>query len=474
MNIKENDVNQEVRDYLFSKGCPIIKQDTRQGSLIADMIGCIVNEKEELENKVLVEMKSKSSPTAQKQLFSMAKKLNIPYSLLAIIQDDGLKYYWFESESGLPVTEQTFESISKHIISETDIEEIIWNALNFMRQMAIGSDEAWKMILYLLLVRSYLYEYSQIDRWNSLNEEEIKSLISKASSHYKVLDYDITRFMLGDRLKNLLFILSNLPIKSKKYQNIAASVAQKVMGRESGMSATPINLLSIIGRLTKYLNINYGKVMNLGSGMGSLLREIRENTSCDLYEGIDLNVNVIYQSIIINIISGYDDINIKNIDAFQISNDEEYKLIEMNPPIGMKVRKEMLGEGLTLSKTRGMINISEAFLEKAINIAIPGGYIISIVQDGSLFSGVSQPIREIINERTIVKAIISLPEHIFKPFATIKSSILILEKKNKNILTTPKSLFIGKIDSLDDTDEVLEGFQKWLIEEENYANSKKI
>lgn len=474
MNIKENDVNQEVREYLSSKGCPIIKQDTRQGSLIADMIGCIVNEQEELENKVLVEIKSKSSPTAQKQLFSMAKKLNIPYSLLVIIQDEGPKYYWFESESGLPVTEQTFESISKHIISETDIEEIIGNAFDLMRAMVIGSDEAWKIILYLLLVRSYLYEHSQVDRWNSLNEEEIKFLISKASSYYKVLEYDITRFMLGDRLKNLLFILSNLPIKSKQYQNIAASVAQKVMGRESGMSSTPINLLSIIGRLTKYLNINYGKVMNLGSGMGSLLREIRENTSADLYEGVDLNVNVIFQSIIINIISGYDDINIKNIDAFQISNDEEYKLIEINPPIGMKVRKEILGEGLTLSKTRGMINISEAFLEKAINIAIPGGYIISIVQDGSLFSGVSQPIREIINERTIVKAIISLPEHIFKPFATIKSSILILEKKNKNILTTPKSLFIGKIDSLDDTDEVLEGFQKWLIEEENYADSKKI
>ncbi|GLC31162.1 SAM-dependent methyltransferase [Clostridium omnivorum] len=473
MKVSERDFIKNVRDYLLGRGCTITKEDVRQGSVIADMIGCIINEKGELENKVLVEIRRKPSPEAQKQLFSIAKKFNVTYSLLAILDDNNKpRYYWFETESGLPIVEQTFESISDHVISDVDIESTLWNALDLMRTMAITSDEAIDILLYLLLVRVYLSEHKDLDKWPSLKEGELQSLISISTDYYHLLKYDITRFMFKDSLDRLLSILNGLPVKSKHYHSILNSLIQKVMATKAGEVITPANLLNIIGKVTKELNIKDGKVINLGSGVGSLLREARENSSANVYEGIELNVNLISQSSIINILCGYSDITIKNDDAFRLGNTEEYNLTLINPPMGLKVKKDTL-EGLDIAEGRGMVNITEAFIEKSINITIPGGYVICVVPEGILFAGTSKAIRDIILKKTIVKSIISLPASTFRPFTGVQTSLLILRKKDKST-NTPKDLFIGKIDSFDDTDDVLNGFSKWLIEEGDHGSIRKM
>ena len=100
-----------------------------------------------------------------------------------------------------------------------------------------------------------------------------------------------------------------------------------------------------------------------------------------------------------------------------------------NPPFGSDLSEKEalnefeLGRGRT-SRRRGVL-----FIERCLDLLKPGGTVGIIIDDGVLNSPSNTDTRRLILERSHPLAIISLPDTAFMPYASVKASILFLQKK---------------------------------------------
>ncbi len=124
----------------------------------------------------------------------------------------------------------------------------------------------------------------------------------------------------------------------------------------------------------------------------------------------------------------------------EISEKIPYNSIDVivtNPPFGSdftdaeELRHYKLGTDRK-SRRRGVL-----FIERCISWLKPEGKLGIIIDDGVLNSPSSRDVREFIIENCIVEAVISLPTSAFLPYASVKSSILLLRKKSKKAIQGP-------------------------------------
>lgn len=108
--------------------------------------------------------------------------------------------------------------------------------------------------------------------------------------------------------------------------------------------------------------------------------------------------------------------------------------IVTNPPFGSDLsdlnalQKFELGQEKT-SRRRGAL-----FIERCIDLLKPGGLLGIIIDESVLNGPINADARQLILSRADVFAVVSLPETAFMPYASVKSSILFLQKhggKNK-------------------------------------------
>jgi type I restriction enzyme M protein len=103
--------------------------------------------------------------------------------------------------------------------------------------------------------------------------------------------------------------------------------------------------------------------------------------------------------------------------------------IVTNPPFGSDLSDEdalgefELGKGRT-ARRRGVL-----FLERCLDLLKPGGLLAIILDDGVLNSPSNTDTRRLLIERSHPFAIVSLPETAFMPYASVKASVLFLQKK---------------------------------------------
>ena len=108
--------------------------------------------------------------------------------------------------------------------------------------------------------------------------------------------------------------------------------------------------------------------------------------------------------------------------------------IVTNPPFGSDLsgrealNEFALGQGKT-SRRRGVL-----FIERCLDLLKPGG-VVGIIIDDSVLNGPSNvDTRNLILERSYPMAIVSLPETAFMPYASVKASILFLQKRRPDQL----------------------------------------
>ena len=100
-----------------------------------------------------------------------------------------------------------------------------------------------------------------------------------------------------------------------------------------------------------------------------------------------------------------------------------------NPPFGSDLsEKEVLcdfelGKGKA-SRRRGVL-----FIERCLDLLKPGGVVAIIIDDGVLNGPSNIDTRRLILDRSQPLAIVSLPDTAFMPYASVKSSILFLQKR---------------------------------------------
>lgn len=169
-----------------------------------------------------------------------------------------------------------------------------------------------------------------------------------------------------------------------------------------------------------------------------------------------------------------------------------FDVIVTNPPFGSDYDKKEDLEQFISGKNKKSRRRSVLFLEKAINLLKYGGRLGIILEENIFNNSANKDIRSFILKHTIIDAVISLPDTAFMPYASVKTSILLLRKKlNKSEIQgkvlmaniestgfspTGEPIYSeekddsGKLKILSDFPLVLESWKKFKSKQENNYN----
>lgn len=119
-------------------------------------------------------------------------------------------------------------------------------------------------------------------------------------------------------------------------------------------------------------------------------------------------------------------IDYKDTLSKSFNEEAEYDIIMANPPFTGSIDKGDINENLQLPTTKTEL----LFVENIYRLLKKGGTAAVIVPQGVLFSSGSafRSLRQLLVERCDLKAVITLPSGVFKPYAGVSTAILLFTK----------------------------------------------
>ncbi|NTW48387.1 MAG: SAM-dependent DNA methyltransferase [Chlorobiales bacterium] len=182
--------------------------------------------------------------------------------------------------------------------------------------------------------------------------------------------------------------------------------------------------------------------------------------------GYDIDSTMVRLGLMNLMMHGIDEPRIDYKDTLSKSYNEEaeYDIVMANPPFTGSIDKGDINEALTLSTTKTEL----LFVENIYRLLRKGGTACVIVPQGVLFgSGTAfKSLRQMLVERCDLKAVITMPSGVFKPYAGVSTAILLFTKVwgPKDKVTEPATAHVWFYEmqadgySLDDKRTKLEGF----------------
>lgn len=197
-----------------------------------------------------------------------------------------------------------------------------------------------------------------------------------------------------------------------------------------------------------------GFIRNSVSGL--LTREVSDILNNSLY-GYDIDVTMVRLGLMNLMMHGVDTPHIDYKDTLSkgFTESNQYHIIMANPPFTGSIDKGDINESLNLGTTKTEL----LFIENIYNLLKMGGIAGVIVPQGVLFGSGNAFVgaRKILIEKCELKAVITMPSGVFKPYAGVSTAILIFTKGGE---TENVWFYDMKSDgySLDDKRTKLEGY----------------
>lgn len=147
--------------------------------------------------------------------------------------------------------------------------------------------------------------------------------------------------------------------------------------------------------------------------------------------GFDIDQNMVRIGLMNLMLHGIKIPQIENLDSLSKEYDEqhkdgEYSIILANPPFTGRINKDGVSDKLKSYGTQSEL----LFLVRISKMLRKGGKAAVIIPEGVLFSASKnqKATREVLLKDNNVEAVISLPSGVFKPYAGVKTSILVFSK----------------------------------------------
>ncbi|MFZ5561756.1 MAG: type I restriction-modification system subunit M [Pseudomonadota bacterium] len=144
--------------------------------------------------------------------------------------------------------------------------------------------------------------------------------------------------------------------------------------------------------------------------------------------GYDIDQTMVRLGLMNLMMHGIDEPHIDYKDTLSKSYTEEseYDIVMANPPFTGSIDKGDINENLQLGTTKTEL----LFVENIYRLLKKGGTACVIVPQGVLFGsgGAFKTLRQMLVERCDLKAVISLPSGVFKPYAGVSTAILLFTK----------------------------------------------
>jgi type I restriction enzyme M protein len=144
--------------------------------------------------------------------------------------------------------------------------------------------------------------------------------------------------------------------------------------------------------------------------------------------GYDIDATMVRLGLMNLMMHGIDEPHIDYKDTLSKSYTEEseYDIVMANPPFTGSIDKGDINEALQLGTTKTEL----LFVENIYRLLKKGGTACVIVPQGVLFGsgGAFKTLRQLLVERCDLKAVITLPSGVFKPYAGVSTAILLFTK----------------------------------------------
>lgn len=144
--------------------------------------------------------------------------------------------------------------------------------------------------------------------------------------------------------------------------------------------------------------------------------------------GYDIDATMVRLGLMNLMMHGIDEPKIDYKDTLSKSYNEEaeYDIVMANPPFTGSIDKGDINENLSLSTTKTEL----LFVENIYRLLKKGGTGCVIVPQGVLFGsgGAFKALRKLLVERCDLKAVITMPSGVFKPYAGVSTAILLFTK----------------------------------------------
>lgn len=168
--------------------------------------------------------------------------------------------------------------------------------------------------------------------------------------------------------------------------------------------------------------------------------------------GYDIDATMVRLGLMNLMMHGIDEPHIDYKDTLSKSYNEEakYDIVLANPPFTGSIDKGDINENLTLGTTKTEL----LFVENIYRQLKKGGTACVIVPQGVLFSSGSafKNLRQLLVERCDLKAVITMPSGVFKPYAGVSTAILLFTKVwgPQDNVTKPATEHVWFYEMLDD------------------------
>lgn len=144
--------------------------------------------------------------------------------------------------------------------------------------------------------------------------------------------------------------------------------------------------------------------------------------------GYDIDATMVRLGLMNLMMHGIDEPHIDYKDTLSKSylEEAEYDIVMANPPFTGSIDKGDINENLSLSTTKTEL----LFVENIYRLLKKGGTACVIVPQGVLFGsgGAFKSLRQLLVERCDLKAVITMPSGVFKPYAGVSTAILLFTK----------------------------------------------
>lgn len=144
--------------------------------------------------------------------------------------------------------------------------------------------------------------------------------------------------------------------------------------------------------------------------------------------GYDIDATMVRLGLMNLMMHGIDEPHIDYKDTLSkgYTEESEYDIVMANPPFTGSIDKGDINENLQLGTTKTEL----LFVENIYRLLKKGGTACVIVPQGVLFGsgGAFKTLRQLLLERCDLKAVITLPSGVFKPYAGVSTAILLFTK----------------------------------------------
>lgn len=169
--------------------------------------------------------------------------------------------------------------------------------------------------------------------------------------------------------------------------------------------------------------------LKLGHKTGDKLKPAQHNFLKEqALSGYDNDGEMIKFAIMNLYLHGLESANVRHFDplCWQNDKDRKYDIVLANPPFSGSIKKEAILEDINLNTTATEL----LFVKYMADHLAPEGKAAIVVPEGLLFgsTGAHLKLKTILIENFAILGIISMPAGVFRPYASVKTSVIIFAK----------------------------------------------